>query len=102
MNKQKSELGYEERNEKLLKLVDFIYEAAHNGAFNNADEEVIDSISDFFRTLLDIKVTKEQGAAIFNKNINTIKINVFRKLPKENSFKRYTLIKLKELKKCFI
>lgn len=84
----------------LIKIIDILHSCAHNGAFDNMDEDIIDSISDFLRIFLDVKVTTEQACKILGKPPHTIKNIVNRKLKKENRYKSYWLIKLKSIIDC--
>lgn len=88
-----------QKNENLIKIIDMVHACAHNGAFDNLDEDTIELISDFFRIFLDIKVTTEQACKILNKQPYTIKNIVNRKMPKEERYKSYWMIKLESLLK---
>lgn len=94
----------DENNDKkknIIDIIDKIHSAAHSGAFDNLDEDIIDNISNFLRIFLDIKVTASQASIIFKKPLHAINNVVYRKMPKEDRYKSHWLIKLSSLSKFF-
>jgi len=83
--------------EEFVKIIDLVHSFAHSDALDNVDEDVITSMTDFFRTFLEVKVTPKQACDILDTPAHTINNIVYRKVPKSERYKTYWMMKLSSI-----
>ena len=86
-------------SENCIKVIDDIHRLAHEGAFENIDDSILESATAILSCFLDVKVNLTQASKLFNMHKSAISNHVSRKAREKDKFKNHRLIKLSFLKK---